>query len=491
MVRGELFGGRFRIERSVSRSTSMQVYRALDESDSSAVMVRIFPTLSSAGALHLERVCSALWQHPHFAIEPIVTWGRSPSGAGHTVSRVPDGPTLEEANSDGMRDADLEHVARRTLEALTHLHDLGVVHGGVSAEAVVLPRGVAGDSMLTETTLVPAGLILGESSQPSVRVEHARHLAPEQVRGISGATPSSDIFALGCTLYHALGGALPFAGSTPMGSYLRTLYVEPKPLLSHGQSRREALELLARRMMTKDAALRPTAREALVALAAVAGPSAPSEPRVAEPGRMRVALIVCRLLRAKAQSLESEADVDRAEQLLRSVNGRLDRLERDHLLVEIAPDGTGDIIDRAGRAALILQTVLPLSAIVLAEATIGSPSDLDRIDGMLDAVRSGQISIQPELIPRLGQRFQVELDGRESASNRPQALMWELEPETHPRPSSPRFDSEVTLSESGQITMEISVPETWSSPGGPLEPLPTAEMDLGPLAQTTRRKDDR
>lgn len=499
MVRGELIGGRFYVDRCISRSASMGVYRAIDSTDSGLVVVRVFPTLSTAGAGHLERVCSALWRHPHPGIEQIIAWGRGSSGEGYTVARVPDGPTLEEASSDGVRDGDLYHVVRRALEALGHMHELGLSHGGVSAEAIVLPRGIAGGSLLTETTLVPPSLVLGEGSQPSVRLEHARHLAPEQIRGLAQPTPSADIFALGCTLYHSLAGSLPFASGTLMGSYLRTLYTDPKPVESHGRPGREALDALARRMLTKDPTRRPTAREALSELAARNANTSPASALTRErpqpEARGRMALILCRLHLQKAPSLESEAELDQAEQLLRSVGGRLDRMVSGLLLVEITQEDGGDIIDRAGRAAVLLQTVLPLSAIVVAEATVGSMADLDRLEALLGGVRSGQISIQPELIPRLGQKFQVELlgEGRDSnTSSKPAALMWELEPETNPRPSGPRFDSEATLSEGGQITMEISVPEGVLAAAVPssLDPLPTVEMDLGPLAQTTRRNDE-
>jgi hypothetical protein len=484
MVRGELVGGRFYVDRCLSRSVSMGVYRAIDSTDSTPVVVRVFPTLSTAGASHLERVCTALWRHPHPGIEQIVAWGRGSSGEGYTVARVPDGPTLEEANTDGMREGDQYHVVRRALEALGHMHELGLSHGAVSAEAIVLPRGLAGGSLLTETTLVPPSMVLGEGSQPSVRLAHARHLAPEQIRGLSQPTPAADIFALGCTLHHALAGALPFASSTPMGSYLRTLYAQPKPLDSHGRAARGALDTLARRMLIKDPAQRPTARETLAEL------SAPTLPQLPQESRARIALILCRLQLERAPSLESEAELDEAEQQLRSIGGRLDRMVTGQVLVEITQEG-GEIIDRAGRAAVVLQTVLPLAAIVVAEVTLGSTADLDRVETLLGAVRAGQISIQPELIPRLGQKFQVEL--RDSNTNsKPAALMWEMEPETSPRPSAPRFDSEATLSEGGQITMEISVPEGALAGAMPssLEPLPTVEMDLGPLAQTTRGSDE-
>lgn len=164
MVRGELVGGRFYIERSLARTASLETYRAVDSSDSTQVVVRVFPTLSTAGAAHLERVCSALWHHPHPGIEPIVAWGRGSSGEGFTVARIADGPTLEEANSDGMRDVDQHHVVRRALEGLAHMHELGLAHGAVSAEAIVLPRGIAGGALLTETTLVPPALVLREGS---------------------------------------------------------------------------------------------------------------------------------------------------------------------------------------------------------------------------------------------------------------------------------------------------------------------------------------
>ncbi|MGI5129401.1 protein kinase domain-containing protein [Pseudonocardia sp. CA-107938] len=65
-------------------------------------------------------------------------------------------------------------------------------------------------------TVTPSGMIVGTPG----------YLAPEQLRG-AGATPASDVFALGALLAFAATGRVPFPGATPAEVMLRTMTGEP------------------------------------------------------------------------------------------------------------------------------------------------------------------------------------------------------------------------------------------------------------------------
>ncbi|MEU8798634.1 serine/threonine-protein kinase [Spirillospora sp. NPDC048819] len=111
------------------------------------------------------------------------------------------------------------------LDALRAAHAAGVVHRDVKPGNVLLPPGravltdfgiatVAGDETLTQ-----AGAVLGSPA----------YLAPEQA-GHQRATPASDLWSLGATLYAAVEGRAPYSRPDLWGVMAALLAEEPDPL---------------------------------------------------------------------------------------------------------------------------------------------------------------------------------------------------------------------------------------------------------------------
>ncbi|WP_176579694.1 serine/threonine-protein kinase [Actinomadura latina] len=111
------------------------------------------------------------------------------------------------------------------LDALGAAHGAGVVHRDVKPGNVLLPPGravltdfgiatVAGDETLTQ-----AGAIVGSPA----------YLAPEQARH-QKATPASDLWSLGATLYAAAEGRPPFGRPDVWGVMAAVLSDDPDPL---------------------------------------------------------------------------------------------------------------------------------------------------------------------------------------------------------------------------------------------------------------------
>jgi serine/threonine-protein kinase len=89
----------------------------------------------------------------------------------------------------------------------------------------------------------------------------ADYLSPEQARGQS-ATPRSDVYALGVTLYEMLTGRLPFTGDSSIAVAMQHLNGEPPPPRQYNPRIPPQLEALVLRALSKEADERPaTARE--------------------------------------------------------------------------------------------------------------------------------------------------------------------------------------------------------------------------------------
>ena len=133
-------------------------------------------------------------QHPH--VVPILDYWRDPSGA-YLVSLAVGGETLAGRLATGR--LDLEEVRRLIIqigEALSHAHEMGLIHGALSPHAVVVDD--SGNGYLSA-----AGFVMRLVDVPQAV---STHIAPELVRG-DPATPATDVYGLGRLADELLGSS--------------------------------------------------------------------------------------------------------------------------------------------------------------------------------------------------------------------------------------------------------------------------------------------
>lgn len=109
-------------------------------------------------------------------------------------------------------------------DALFYLHELGLKHGNLCPEHImVVPDNFSHpwlfDTLLTLTRSVPA-------RHEASKLVHSQYLAPERIKGRRG-TSASDIYGLGVLMFELLTGKPPFLGATSLET--RRLHLEAKP----------------------------------------------------------------------------------------------------------------------------------------------------------------------------------------------------------------------------------------------------------------------
>lgn len=137
------------------------------------------------------------------AILPVYDTGLAPDGSPWVAMAYMAGGTLRDRVQNGasLGADDVRGLGAELAQALALVHEQGLVHGNVK------PSNVLFDAIGHVYLADVGGRSMGGSSSVA-------YIAPELATG-GDPTLSSDLYALGATLYEALSGSPPFGGSDP------------------------------------------------------------------------------------------------------------------------------------------------------------------------------------------------------------------------------------------------------------------------------------
>lgn len=142
------------------------------------------------------------------------------------------------------------YLVEQAAIAIGYAHGRGLVHRDVKpGNLLITPEGFVKvidlglawflDEHATSVTPQGKGKIVGTSD----------YLAPEVIRNPGRIVPASDIYALGCTLYYALTGKVPYPGGNHLDKMRRHVNEEPTdPLALNPSLSPTAINLLGRTM---------------------------------------------------------------------------------------------------------------------------------------------------------------------------------------------------------------------------------------------------
>lgn len=142
------------------------------------------------------------------------------------------------------------HVIRRAALALEYAHKRGLVHRDVKPGNIL----VTPDGIVKVSDLGLAGFTHEGDEDPRQRkiVGTADYLAPETIIKAGETTSLTDIYSLGCTLYYAVCGKVPFPGGSARDKARRHRDDMPwHPRRFNGDISEEFVEVIAD-MMEKD-----------------------------------------------------------------------------------------------------------------------------------------------------------------------------------------------------------------------------------------------
>ncbi|MFF8291483.1 serine/threonine-protein kinase [Streptomyces sp. NPDC016309] len=239
-----------------------EVWRATDEVLGRPVAMKLLlgddSDAQTAARFRLEGQTAARLSHPHVvAVFDFGAW----EGRFYLVMELVEGRSLaqELAATGSLPAARVAAVAAQTAAGLASAHRQGIVHrdikpGNLMADADgTVKLGDFGIARFVDdpaAALTQAGQIVGTSL----------YLAPERALG-QPAGPASDVYSLGCVLYHLLTGRPPFHADTATAILYQHIDTAPVPPLRLGVDVPPAFENYLLGMLAKQPEERPTAQE--------------------------------------------------------------------------------------------------------------------------------------------------------------------------------------------------------------------------------------
>jgi serine/threonine protein kinase len=145
-------------------------------------------------------------------------------------------------------------IVAQAAAGLAYAHDLGLIHRDIKpANILVTPDGHA---KVADMGLAALMFVQDDDPRAGKVVGTADYLSPEQIRTPDEVGPQCDIYSLGCTLYYAITGKVPFPGGDSKSKCKRHLTQAPWDPRKFAPELTEAYVEIIADMMEKDVSKR-------------------------------------------------------------------------------------------------------------------------------------------------------------------------------------------------------------------------------------------
>jgi serine/threonine-protein kinase len=279
--------GSYRIVAELGRGGMGMVYRAEHvQLGRPAALKMLLPQFSSDATIvqrffNEARAASAI-EHP--GIVEIYDFGTHTDGSAYIVMALLRGETLQQRLARGpMAPVEGATILAQVAGALAAAHAQGIVHRDLKPDNIFLvpnelvPGGVQVKLLDFGIAKLADERTAGFKTQTGALIGTPAYMSPEQCMGRSDLDHRTDLYSLGCILFHVLCGRPPFLSEHGTGVMIAAHIRDPAPHPKSLDPRiPDALAALVMRLLEKEPAARfQTAAELRAALVA-AGAAAPA-----------------------------------------------------------------------------------------------------------------------------------------------------------------------------------------------------------------------
>jgi serine/threonine protein kinase len=249
--------GKYEVLSHIATGGMGAVYKAIDADLNRIVALKVLASRLVDNPAAVERFRrearnSARLNHPN--IVALYDWGKA-DDAHYLAMEFVDGPDLGEyILNKGRLDVEETHaILVQAVQALDHAYRQGVVHRDIKPSNFILARQ-DGELVVKMTDLGLSRAISDEDfrvTRDGSTVGTVDYLSPEQSRDSSVADIRSDIYSLGCTVYHMLAGHPPFDEGGLGERVYKHMHTEPPDLRRLNPDVPPGLWAVVKRMLAK------------------------------------------------------------------------------------------------------------------------------------------------------------------------------------------------------------------------------------------------
>jgi serine/threonine-protein kinase len=271
---GETFG-EYRIEGLLGEGGMAQVFLARREAGGETVALKVMKSDLLESEVFKRRFvheARSAAEVRHECLVPILDAGEV-DGKPYLAIGYVQGPTLEQriVTEGQLPPADVLRLVAEVAAGLDALHAHGIVHRDIKASNILIDE--QGAARLTDFGLAK-GRAYTALTAPGQVMGTLDYLAPELIRG-QPATPSSDIYALGCVVYECVAGKTPFGHKTVFEVGVAHLEEEPPDPGAERDDWSSELSWAVVQALAKDPAARPPTATAYATMLHVAAGERP------------------------------------------------------------------------------------------------------------------------------------------------------------------------------------------------------------------------
>jgi serine/threonine protein kinase len=224
---GTKLGG-YRLEEMLGEGAMGIVFRAVREDDGELAAVKVLKRQLAGDDVYRRRFvheARAAREVTNSHLVPVLEAGEAEGWQFLATGYVPGRSLAQRIEADGpLAPSEIRRLALHVAAGLDALHGKGLVHRDVKPSNIML-RADDGAAMVTDFGLAK-GRAYTVLTKPGQVVGTLDYLAPELIKG-STASPASDVYALGCTVYECVAGRPPFAAKSVFQVGLAHLEEEP------------------------------------------------------------------------------------------------------------------------------------------------------------------------------------------------------------------------------------------------------------------------
>ncbi|MCB8968701.1 MAG: serine/threonine protein kinase [Ardenticatenaceae bacterium] len=223
--------GRYEIQDELGQGGMAAVYLGYDPAIKRHVAVKVMSFELTNDDIYRDyffREAEAVATLEHAAIVPIYDFGLHGDQPYIVMRHMPGGTLRDRLNADELSSQQFAQILARVAQGLDYAHQHNIVHRDLKPANVLFDD--AGQAYLADFGLAkfvnrPTGQTQG------LLVGTPAYMSPEQAKGVP-LDGRADIYALGCILYEALTGAIPYPDRGPFDMALAHVK-EPIPDLRH------------------------------------------------------------------------------------------------------------------------------------------------------------------------------------------------------------------------------------------------------------------